>query len=228
MNSHFRKNRPKTFNEESGLFSRESELFEPIVAQMLEEEYAVVDGFLSQEDAALILKTSQEAYQRGDFHLAGIGKGELFQKNQEIRNDRIMWLDHRTPRAENLLFFSRLNRLIKYLNRTCYLGIRDMEFHFAVYPKGSFYRRHLDVFTSDSSRKLSAICYLNPDWQATDGGQLRLYLPDGEGNEMFQDILPVAGRLAIFNSQAIEHEVLPTERERYSITGWLKDRESLI
>jgi len=214
--------------EEEDSLRQESELFEPVVEQMLEQEYAVIDGFLSKEEAAHLLKSSREAYQNGDFHLAGIGKGEQFQKNREIRNDRIMWLDHHNPKAENFVFFDRLKQMIDYLNQTCYLGIRDMEFHFTIYPKGSLYKRHLDVFTTDSARKLSAICYLNPDWEAADGGQLRLYLPDDKGKEMAKDILPEAGRLVIFNSQKIEHEVMPTERERYSITGWLKDQASLI
>ena len=95
--------------------------------------------------------------------------------------------------------------------------------NFAVYPEGAFYNFHLDVFQHTKARKLSIVCYLNFDWVAEDGGQLRLYLPQEDGPEQHIDILPVAGRLVCFNSQTLEHEVLPGRRRRFSITGWLKD-----
>jgi SM-20-related protein len=46
-----------------------------------------------------------------------------------------------------------------------------------------------------------------------------MYLPDGP-----HDVLPVAGRLACFRSDQIEHEVLQGQKERYSLTGWFVDR----
>jgi SM-20-related protein len=88
-----------------------------------------------------------------------------------------------------------------------------------VYPEGSFYKRHLDQFKKDDHRKLSVILYLNADWKDEQGGQLRMHLPDGP-----KDFLPLAGRLVIFRSDEIEHEVLPATRERLSITGWVLDR----
>ncbi|MCB0447193.1 MAG: 2OG-Fe(II) oxygenase, partial [Gelidibacter sp.] len=35
---------------------------------------------------------------------------------------------------------------------------------------------------------------------------------------------PFPGRVVIFESQIIEHEVKPVNTERLSITGWLKTR----
>jgi SM-20-related protein len=206
----------------------EESLFEDIVEQLLHKGYASADLFLNREEASAILAASQAAYDDEGFQLAGIGKGAQFQKNRAIRRDQILWLDHRAPREPNRPFFDRLSRLIDYLNRTCFMGIRDMEFHFAIYPEGAYYKRHLDVFTTDSSRKLSAICYLNPNWQAADGGQLRLFLPEADGTETNVEILPEAGRLVLFDSQTLEHEVMPTTRERYSITGWLKDQKEMF
>ncbi|MFT6843285.1 MAG: SM-20-related protein, partial [Psychroserpens sp.] len=37
-------------------------------------------------------------------------------------------------------------------------------------------------------------------------------------------IYPFPGRIVIFESQIIEHEVKPVEIQRFSITGWLKTR----
>ena len=62
--------------------------------------------------------------------------------------------------------------------------------------------------------------YLNDGWQAEDGGQLRLYLADGQ----VRDVLPEAGTLVVFLSADIPHEVLPASRDRLSLTGWFRRR----
>jgi hypothetical protein len=67
--------------------------------------------------------------------------------------------------------------------RALQLGLFDFECHFALYPPGAGYRRHLDRFTGrDSSadegaRVLSCVLYLNREWGPEDRGQLRLYRP---------------------------------------------------
>ena len=95
--------------------------------------------------------------------------------------------------------------------------------HFALYPPGAFYKRHLDAFKERNARKISLILYLNQDWQVTDGGQLRMYLP-----EQRLDISPLGGRLVCFRSELIEHEVLPAKRDRLSITGWLTNKNPFV
>ena len=69
------------------------------------------------------------------------------------------------------------------------------------------------------------VCYLNDDsWVASNGGELTIYLPEGDG-ERALDIIPKPGRVVIFESQILEHEVKPVlASERLSITGWLKTR----
>jgi SM-20-related protein len=41
-----------------------------------------------------------------------------------------------------------------------------------------------------------------------------------------KDALPIAGRLVCFRSDVIEHEVLPSKKERLSVTGWMLDQEA--
>mgnify|MGYP001374116478 CR=1 FL=1 len=43
-------------------------------------------------------------------------------------------------------FFNTINDLSAYLNKTCFLGILKKEFHYAVYPEGKFYKRHLRTY----------------------------------------------------------------------------------
>jgi SM-20-related protein len=65
--------------------------------------------------------------------------------------------------------------------------------------------------------------YLNEKWEDSDGGALRMYFPQEDGAELVKDVLPIGGRLVVFLSGEIPHEVLPTQKERISITGWLKN-----
>ena len=58
--------------------------------------------------------------------------------------------------------------------------------------------------------------YLNEEWAEGDGGELVIYKNSGE-----MKIQPLASRCVLFKSDQIEHEVLFTNKPRYSLTGWL-------
>jgi len=102
------------------------------------------------------------------------------------------------------------------------MGLLHQEFLYAMYPKGTFYQKHIDTFQNDDRRKLSMVCYLNDNsWKTTNGGELVLY---PKGKERIT-IYPLPGRVVIFESQVLEHEVKEVlKEERLSITGWLKTR----
>lgn len=201
--------------------------YEQAALEIASQGYSIVDDFLSPAEVDAVRKAIRQEETAGAFGPAGIGRGSSFQRNRNIRRDSIRWIDHEAPPASCIPYFERLRALIRYLNRICYLGIRDMEMHFALYQPGGFYKRHLDVFHRQQSRKLSAICYLNSGWEEADGGALKLYLPQ-PGGETVVKVEPVAGRLMLFESHAIEHEVEVAHRERCSITGWLKDEAPLF
>jgi SM-20-related protein len=112
------------------------------------------------------------------------------------------------------------------MNRELQLGLFELEAHFAAYPPGAFYQRHRDQQTASSGRVVSCVLYLNSDWKADAGGQLRLYLgPEGSAN--YQDVLPEGGTLVCFMSERFWHEVLPATRVRLSLTGWFRRRSSV-
>jgi len=193
-------------------------VFDAIADGLAEHGYAVADQFLSQHEVNEILQAG--GFQtNSDFKKAGIGNKQSLQIQEAIRGDYIKWLDkHSSPEAIRV-YLNRLQELIVFLNQALFLSLKDFEVHMTVYPEGSYYKRHLDQFKKDDHRKLSVILYLNDNWKDEQGGQLRMYLPD-----QTKDFLPLAGRLVIFRSDAIEHEVLPATRERLSITGWVLDR----
>ena len=104
-----------------------------------------------------------------------------------------------------------------YLNPQLFLGIRWAEAHFACYQAGQFYVQHRDNPKNSQVRAISTVFYLNPDWQADRGGQLRLV--DRQG--LTHEILPQDNQLVIFDSDLL-HEVCPATQVRYSIAGWLR------
>lgn len=196
--------------------------YETIIDDLLAQHYSVVSDFFSEEEVAQLRQSLHDKLAHNEFKKSGIGAAHAHQIATEVRGDFIFWLNENETTAAEELFFNKINALIHYLNRTCYLGIQATEFHYALYPKGTFYKRHLDTFQNDSRRKLSIVCYLNEEnWHANYGGALAIYTSKEDKEEVVK-ILPEQGKLVIFESQLLEHEVETVTQPRMSITGWLK------
>ena len=194
-------------------------VFDHVADGLADHGYAVIDQFLSQQEVDAILQIEEFQSEGTGFKKAGIGNSKSLQIQEAVRGDYIQWLEKKNSPVSIQTYLNRLEELVTFLNQALFLSLKDVEVHMTVYPAGSFYKRHLDQFKQDDHRKLSVICYLNNDWKEEQGGQLRMYLPDRS-----LDVLPTAGRLVIFRSDQIEHEVLPATRSRLSITGWILDQ----
>ncbi len=200
--------------------------FETIIDSIAQDGYGVLDNFLTADEVGALAAQLRYRRAQGVFRTAGVGQGRATVETQ-IRGDEILWLDAASLTTEEAAFLARIDQFREYVNKTCYMGLRDAEFHYALYPPGTFYKRHLDQFRTGrvggAQRKLSVICYLNADWMDTDGGQLAIYLPNtASGTEETITIEPLGGRLVCFESGRLEHEVKPAGRERLSLTGWLR------
>lgn len=203
---------------------KENPLYEQIISDLLEKSYSIVEGFFTEEEVAALREGLLQTYEADNFKKAAIGNhfNETIEKS--VRGDFIYWLNEALARENEKLFFSKINALTNYLNKTCFLGILQKEFHYALYPEGTFYKRHLDTFQNDDRRKLSVVCYLNEEnWKPENGGELVIYKEE-KGTETATVIYPFPGRIVIFESQLLEHEVKPVKTTRLSITGWLKTR----
>jgi SM-20-related protein len=198
---------------------------EQIARTLGEQGWVVVPDFLNNEEVADLTAGLMQEWHAGRLRPAGVGHGTGRQVRQDIRGDRILWLDEAAATPAQQTYLSRMDALRTAINQETFLGLFDLESHFAIYPADSFYRKHLDRFRDDSARTVSCILYLNRDWSPHDGGQLRLYLepgPQGEGD--YIDVAPAVGTLVVFLSDRFWHEVLPTRRERMSLTGWFRTR----
>ena|SRR5690606_3598059 len=202
----------------------ENPMYESIITDLMEQQYSVVEDFFSAEEVVALRNALLEKFEEDNFKNAAIGNrlNETIEKS--VRGDFIFWLNENETNTAEKQFLHKINDMVSYLNKTCFIGILHKEFHYALYPKGTFYKRHLDTFQNDDRRKLSMVCYLNEEnWQPEYGGELVLYLNE-KGREVEKTIYPFPGRMVIFESQILEHEVKPVEQRRLSITGWLKTR----
>lgn len=181
---------------------------------------AVRDRFLTRRAIRALADSARKRRERGDFAAARIGADRQLQRRAEIRGDSICWLTEPLFAPERALL-TRFEGLRVQMNRDAFLGLFELELHYAWYPPGTGYARHVDQPQNRDRRRVSLVLYLNERWEASDGGELRIFSDD----ERHRDIEPVAGRLVVFLTERREHEVLPTRRGRLSITGWFRSRE---
>lgn len=173
---------------------------------------------------------SQDLYRRvarleehNDLTQAGIGREQQHQLNETIRSDETRWLDPSNPIDQAYLNHMADFRLA--MNQRLFLGLFDYEAHYAHYPTGAFYKRHLDAFKGESNRVLTTVMYLNPFWQTQDGGQLQIY--NLQDDSLVVSVEPEMGTFVVFLSEQFPHEVLPAKRDRYSIAGWFRVQDPL-
>jgi len=189
-----------------------------VIDDLVDHGYSVRPGFLAPELVAGLRRELRLLHRGERLRAARIGKDEQEQLRRDIRGDQIRWLEGETPVQR--AFLDQMDALRETLNRELFLGLEDFEAHFALYPPGTHYQRHLDSFDNNNLRRVTIVAYLNARWHPWDGGELRLY----DGNTVFASILPEAGTLITFMSERIPHEVAVTHRNRMSIAGWFRVR----
>jgi SM-20-related protein len=191
--------------------------FEALIASYIATKVGMVENFIGTSLSKHLTDTILALHQKELLIPAGVGNIQKLQHNQLIRKDIIYWLDRKNNNIYENEFLTQIEAFICYLNESCFAGITGYEFHYSLYEKGAFYRKHLDQFQDNSSRQFSLISYLNLDWKIEDGGELCIYQ-----EENIQKISPTNGKTIFFKSNELVHEVLTTQKQRLSITGWLK------
>jgi len=190
--------------------------------QLAENDYLIQDDFISDDLYRKIMTFFSDVEEKDKLKKAGIGSSKNYKIEESIRGDFIYWLDRDRDRELDP-FFELMDELIAQLKRYCFLSLSGSEFHIAKYPAGSYYDRHIDRPNERSNREITVLIYLNKDWQKGNGGELKMYRDEGE-----LLIEPISKRLLLFKSDKIEHEVLKTNVERYSLTGWLLHQPSSL
>ncbi|MFT6056566.1 MAG: SM-20-related protein [Pseudohongiellaceae bacterium] len=168
---------------------------------------------LSEQLRAHVLSMDEE-----NFSAAGVGRGNDFVKDSLIRTDEISWITGDSKAGSDWLRWA--SSLQKYLNEKLLLGLFSFESHVAHYGVDDYYKRHCDSLKGEANRVLSLVLYLNSGWAAADGGELVLYENDQDLDGI--RVTPLLGTLVVFLSEEFSHEVLPANRDRYSVAGWFR------
>lgn len=194
-------------------------LFSSIASDLAEHGWSQQNVFMPEVLTLELGKECRTRAEAGQLVPAATGRGVGAQVREAIRGDAIEWIEPGQSSAIDR-YLAVMEGIRQGLNQALYLGLEDFEAHFACYPEGAYYRRHVDRFNDDDRRMVSTVLYLNSAWLPADGGQLRLYLP----NDRIHDVIPTGGALITFLSDRIPHEVLPARRQRLSLTGWFRRR----
>lgn len=180
---------------------------------------AVCPDFLDEASMTALARRARGLLGAGGLRRAGVGPTGALHYDPKIRGDSVRWLEPPGKGPERR-YLDRMESLRTAVNRACQLGLFELEAHYARYPVGAGYERHVDAFQDGGRRRLSCILYLNRGWRQRDGGELHLWLPDGQEFTL----LPRAGTLVAFLSNVFPHAVRPARRPRWSITGWFLGR----
>jgi SM-20-related protein len=193
--------------------------FSPIIDDLAARGWSLQSSFLSTDLTHALADECRRRHADGELAPAGVGRGDEQAVREGIRGDHVLWLEPGQGAVCDR-YLELMDGLRQQLNRELFLGLEEFECHFAFYPPGAFYQTHLDRFRDDDSRCVTAVVYLNPDWQPADGGELRMHFADGA----WLDVPPLAGDLLVFLSGDFPHEVKVTHADRLSLTGWFRRR----
>ena len=177
--------------------------------------FTLIDDVYSSEYINALVKEC--TVHLDEFRNAAIQNGVI----SNIRSDHILWINENLEIAQQHI--ETLKQLSQILNRYFYLGIKDVEAHFACYNIGEFYALHRDNPQGKNGRIISTVFYLHEDWQDNWGGELHLQ----DKNQQWHIIQPKPNRITILQSDLM-HEVLQAKHQRLSITAWLRSDGGIL
>lgn len=154
---------------------------------------------------------------KGDFSPGRTGASHT--QDSQVRTDRRAWESDLPGRFQGMR--ERFEEVSTELNSSAWLGLSGFSIQLAAFEPGGHYQPHRDALRGDRARRVTAILYLNAEWQAADGGCLRVHTP-GKA----RDIEPRGGRLVVFLSDRVLHEVRPGRATRLAATAWFRGRDS--
>ncbi len=193
--------------------------FDEIIHLLNQQGIVVTDTAIPPLWHKGLLAMGKRLWEEKQFTPGEIGLDKDGRKPQ-IRGDYIYWVQPNSPESEHP-FFDWMNKFRQTLNDQYGMGLHSQEFHFARYDSGMGYKKHIDQHRGTDFRKVSIVFYLNENWDPDNGGEICFFNPRDPDTEIFR-APPIGGRLAIFVSGVMPHEVMPCKAPRWSLTGWLR------
>ncbi|KAG8036568.1 hypothetical protein G9C98_003890 [Cotesia typhae] len=192
----------------------------------------VVDGFLGPDRGLAVFKEVLSMYDSGMFQAGQLVSNKASLRNsQSIRGDKILWIDGKESECKNIgMLISQVDAIIVKANKMQKNGTLGnytingrTKAMLACYPgDGSHYVKHVDNPNRDG-RCITAIYYLNINWNTIENGGLLRIFPEGWKDQV-ANIEPLFDRIIFFwSDRRNPHEVQPAYKTRYAITLWYFD-----
>lgn len=195
-----------------------------IASDLAIKGWSVRDSFFPTQLCLSLRSEIQDLKRQDRLRKSSIGRAHQQKRVPVVRGDYIQWIDNLDLRPTPATFLSICKTLYTDLGRHMYQPFNAFESHYAFYPKGTRYQKHLDRFQNSNDRVLSLVLYLNQDWQPLDGGELEIY-KESDPSVVETLVTPTLGKLVIFLSGRIYHAVRPTLKPRYSVAGWVRHQQ---
>ncbi len=208
-----------------------SQAQQPMPIEISQPGFTVVDDFLGPEEHADMLAyalANQEQFEPGTV------AAQRTDHRENLVSMRFGQSAHATLLCNRLLTW--LPVLCRSLDQPLF-PLETVECQLTAGNDGHYYRIHNDSGHGETNpRALSCVYYFFRDPKAFEGGELRLYDAERQGDAVrpsktFRVIQPVANRLVIFRSDAF-HEVRPVKcpsgdfaDSRFAVTTWLRRRD---
>ena len=129
--------------------------------ELAEQGWSQSHDLVSEEWVRDLALQCQKLYDDGRFAPAAVGFGQTKSVQTQIRGDSILWVeDSGLPKLQNDVN-EFLQALQDEMDQALYLGLKRFEAHFAVYPPGRGYEKHIDNHTGLSHRRVTFVFYLN-------------------------------------------------------------------
>ncbi|XP_034833801.1 egl nine homolog 1 [Maniola hyperantus] len=207
-------------------------LCQRVIKDMSQYGVCVLNNFLGKERGLLVLNEVLEMHRSGIFTAGQLVSNPGSTEAQTIRSDRITWIDGKEAHCYHIgQLISQVDNIILKANKMVnngkmgnYIINGRTKAMVACYPgSGSHYVKHVDNPNKDG-RCITAIYYLNLDWDVKRcGGLLRVF---PEGTNQVADIAPIFDRMLFFwSDRRNPHEVQPAYATRYAITLWYFDAQ---
>lgn len=191
---------------------------EEMAQSLIERSLWVSDSIFPKGFTESLYAYSLQIHEEGRTRTASVGRGLQKQRIEEIRGDHISWINNWTETPELQIYGEFLEEMRQTLGQQLLIALKRFEVHFALYPEGAFYKKHIDQHKETRHRQISCVYYLSP-WKEGNGGELRIFPKEKAAFE----IEPRQGRFVCFLSGELPHEVLKTYAIRSSLTGWFRD-----
>jgi SM-20-related protein len=193
-----------------------------MMEELATKKWSASDSVFPKAFCQKLLKECQHLENENMLKKAAIGFGQEKSIQSAIRGDLTYWLSEEHHRPAQTEFLEALCAIRESLNPGLFLGLRREEAHFAVYPPGTGYQKHVDNHRGQGHRLITFILYLNEDWKEADGGKLSLFDPNNE-KILLDQISPRFGNFVLFCSDVFPHQVEESFATRRSLTGWFRN-----